>query len=199
MTKNELKNGAIVKLKNGQYYFKMDDTLLQIYIIDSENVDLDCSDLFYNNFHIFLTYDFMPLDKYKNDLTYLGDDEWSIIAVYNDVKNANGYSNQAVANVIRKGYKSIDEYKIHFLTKQEEEVIKSIDSSIWKYIARDKDGNLFLYRYEPKKDDYIWYIDHADDTNDTSEFRAFNHMFKFIFWDDSKPYNIKSLQKQKQG
>ena len=63
----------------------------------------------------------------------------------------------------------------------------------WKWIARDSygshGGNLFAYSAKPYKDYYT-----KDWRGSFSEwFSVDNHLFQFIQWDESEPYNIQKL------
>ena len=194
MKKSEIKNGAIVKLKNGGYYLKVDKTLLEVYIVKKSDVEGGPTDLYFDNFCIFLTPQYMPLDKYENNLTYKTDNDWSIIAVNNNTDNSRGYCNQVIAKVIKNGFKAIDNCELSLLTKQEKVIINSIDNSIWKYIARDENGHLYLYLSKPKKYDDMW--DSKGDTN-VSDFWAFDRMFRFISWNDPEPFEVAKLQSEK--
>ncbi len=57
----------------------------------------------------------------------------------------------------------------------------------YKYIARDYYGALYIYENKPKKDDVVWNGSSFDSLN------MFQHLFQFIKWEDSEPYNIKEL------
>ena len=58
----------------------------------------------------------------------------------------------------------------------------------YKWIARDKDGLIFLYAKKPSKCEYSWggckYI-----------LLPLEHLFQFIQWEDEEPYSIEDLLK----
>ena len=68
-----------------------------------------------------------------------------------------------------------------------ERAILSAVYPTYKYIARDEDGGLCLFKIEPKKYETMWkallYYD----------FSAFNHLFKFVSWNDKNPRLISAL------
>ena len=74
------------------------------------------------------------------------------------------------------------------ITKQEKVILSSLKSE-WKYIARDEDGHLYIYKVKPIKIDGQYCCDMYTDYCD---FSAFNHLFKFISWDDN-PHSINIL------
>ena len=58
----------------------------------------------------------------------------------------------------------------------------------YEWIARDIDGHLYIYASKPKKGLTIWV--------DTGlPMVSFDHLFRFIKWEDEEPYSIKELLK----
>jgi len=78
------------------------------------------------------------------------------------------------------------------LTNDEIAILRNIDKRyIW--IARDKNGILYIYDSVPeKRGNYKWSRDtlHVDILSNLS---LFSHMFNFIKWTDDEPYNINDL------
>ena len=78
------------------------------------------------------------------------------------------------------------------LTSDEVAILRNIDKRyIW--IARDKNGILYIYDSVPeKRGNYKWSRDtlHVDILSNLS---LFSHMFNFIQWTDSEPYVIDDL------
>lgn len=71
-----------------------------------------------------------------------------------------------------------------------ERTILSAVYPAYKYIARDKDGELCIYKVEPMRiDEQYCCYKHTD----YLDFKAFNHLFKFISWDDIGPRLISAL------
>ena len=73
------------------------------------------------------------------------------------------------------------------MTEQEKVILQSIDPQ-FKYIARDKNGFLYLYYDEPKKEEKSWYPE-----SDYSDLCAFNHLFKNVSWEDEEATLIQDL------
>ena len=71
------------------------------------------------------------------------------------------------------------------LTEDEKVILKNIPKK-YKYIARDKNGLIFLHSKKPSKYDYSWigYNDIAF---------PYYHLFQFIKWEDDEPYLIEEL------
>ena len=75
------------------------------------------------------------------------------------------------------------------LTVLEEEVLKRIDPS-FKYIARDKGGELFVYYQKPKKGRDMWR------SNNHYERIPLTDLFDWITFDDAEPWRIDDLVKR---
>ena len=73
-----------------------------------------------------------------------------------------------------------------------ERTILSAVYPTYKYIARDENGDLCLFKIKPEKYELMW---KALGNYDIlyCDFSAFNHLFKFVSWDDEKPHQILSL------
>lgn len=69
---------------------------------------------------------------------------------------------------------------------EEERIILSAIKHKYKWIARDDDNGLYVYKDKPSREDGFWY-------GGATGFNSFNHMFKFIKMDDEEPYNIGGL------
>lgn len=78
------------------------------------------------------------------------------------------------------------------ITEQEKEFLKMI-STEFKYIARNEDGSLYLYRKKPIKGSYMWF------EIQQSFFSWLNkNMFKGIRWEDDEPFCIDDHVKRKE-
>ena len=75
------------------------------------------------------------------------------------------------------------------LTKNEKKILKLIPKK-YKYIVRDKTGELFCYECEPKRHDTVWMPTNGSNCGDLCVFRDY---FQFIKWSDEEPYSIKEL------
>lgn len=76
------------------------------------------------------------------------------------------------------------------LTEDEKAILRNLDKG-WKWIARDKNGELYVYTDKPYKDEWIWKTG-----GEGSNLGIFKHLFKLIKWKDEEPYNIDELLKQ---
>lgn len=63
----------------------------------------------------------------------------------------------------------------------------------FKYIARDSDGELYVYDGKPSKHNESWF----DDSVESGSMGAFSDYFTFISWEDEEPYYIPNLFKLK--
>ena len=76
------------------------------------------------------------------------------------------------------------------LSDAERVILENIDKE-FKWISRDKDRSLYISREKPSKDYEIW------QDGDSEPFVSYNHLFQFIKWEDTEPYNIEELLKGK--
>lgn len=89
-----------------------------------------------------------------------------------------------------------EEYKQPIKLTEDEKVILRNLPKKYEYIARDYNGSLYLYTKKPQKivDTDYW----GTIVNSTSKiFNIYKHLFKFIKWGDTEPYNIEELLKEK--
>ena len=78
------------------------------------------------------------------------------------------------------------------LTEEERIILKNIDNK-WKYIARDDQGDLFLFTEKPHKTIPLGW---GYKTGKSTFFTMFNHLFQFIKRKDKEPYSIEKLLKK---
>ena len=71
-------------------------------------------------------------------------------------------------------------------TDTEKIIAKSIDRE-YEWLARDSDGNLYIYERKPRKDECSWYSDDYDCLF------YFNHLFSAIKWEDEEPTRISDI------
>lgn len=84
----------------------------------------------------------------------------------------------------------LEEYKEPVkLTIAEKCILENLKGN-FEWIVRDENGVLYLCEEKPKKHygDKVW----VDGFN-YHIIRIFEHLFKFIKWEDEEPYNIKEL------
>lgn len=79
------------------------------------------------------------------------------------------------------------------LTKKEYELLKDAYQNRYLWIARDKNGLLFVFKYaiKPRKDNHIWR--RAEITDPLSCIHIDEIFCSFIKWDDDEPYEIAKL------
>lgn len=75
------------------------------------------------------------------------------------------------------------------LSEAERIILENIDKE-YKWIARDKFGDLYVYDVKPEKEDTDWCW-----ANKVWVLTGVKHLFQFITWEDEQPYNIEELLK----
>lgn len=73
------------------------------------------------------------------------------------------------------------------LSEAEKVILENIDTK-YGWIARDEEGELYVYQNKPAKSAYDW-----REWEGEIEISVFNHLFQFIKWEDEEPYNIQEL------
>jgi hypothetical protein len=83
------------------------------------------------------------------------------------------------------------ERKINTQLSEDEKVILKNISEEWKWIARDEDGEIWIYKDKPVKGikSKMW----RNISSCDSKINLFNHLFQFIKWEDEEPYLISNL------
>ena len=76
------------------------------------------------------------------------------------------------------------------LTDDEKVILKNLPKR-YEWIARDKNGRLYLYPEKPLKIEDWWQSEGSK-----LNFSMFNDLFQFIKWEDEDSYNIDELLKQ---
>ena len=103
------------------------------------------------------------------------------------------YSNDFIDFDIMKVYKDYTCKELLWERKEKKLVISEDEKAIlrnvpkhYEWIARDIDGHLYIYASKPKKGLTIWL--------DTGlPMVSFDHLFRFIKWEDNEPYLIEDL------
>ena len=72
------------------------------------------------------------------------------------------------------------------LNEDEKAILKVLLKEKYKWIARDKNGCLYVYASKPEKGQAIWY-------GCGQPMIPFYHLFQFIKWEDEEPYSIEEL------
>lgn len=115
---------------------------------------------------------FIAFDSYRKDLTIIGGEvEFDIMKVYKD------YTCKELLWE-RKEKKLV-------ISEDEKAILRNLPK-YYKWIARDIDGRLYIYASKPKKRLTMW-------ESMGSPMILFDHIFKFIKWEDDEPYSIEEL------
>lgn len=91
-----------------------------------------------------------------------------------------------------------EEYKEVELTDDEKIILKNMGEE-YKYITRDKDGNLYIFRNNKPKWSDILHAWRPRNDNECISFSEYNHLFTFVQWTDKEPYKIKELLRNSSG
>lgn len=78
------------------------------------------------------------------------------------------------------------------LTDDEKAILRNVNS-VFTRIARDRNGDIYIYEKKPFKNTKI---DAWCDGGSYIKFVAFKHLFQFVKWEDEEPYNIEELLKE---
>ena len=78
------------------------------------------------------------------------------------------------------------------LTEDEKTILRNLPKK-YKWIAREYDGELYVYENKPVKMRYEWNRGVAGSSY--NNLSLFQHLFQFIKWEDEEPYNIEELLK----
>lgn len=70
------------------------------------------------------------------------------------------------------------------LTELEKNILNNLNKE-YRFIARDQNGKLFVYKTLPYKEHTTWSGDYSE--------LPFSKLFKFITWDNPCPYVIENL------
>lgn len=73
------------------------------------------------------------------------------------------------------------------LSEAEYHILKNANAQ-WKLIARDEDGDLFIYNEKPYKSTSYW-----EYTSKYTELGIYIHLFPFVKWEDDEPWEITKL------
>ena len=65
---------------------------------------------------------------------------------------------------------------------------KVIEKYLYKYIARDKDGDLYAYKEPPIRRTSRWVPANTDDFSSFIEITYLSALYPYVKWEDDKPY-----------
>lgn len=138
------------------------------------------------------------VDWYKEELIKMAN-KHSYVYVSNEKVEGCGGSEQFIKFIRNEASRGFiewlyEEHKVG-LSTLEYEVLKYFYREGCRYIARDKDNELFLYKNSPIKSVDQWIIDRAGSWNFTA-LRPFGNLFSFVRWEDEKPTSICEILKK---
>ena len=132
-----------------------------------------------------------------NKMQNMSDEEFAGVLDVRDIICQNTYTYSDCVNN-RKDCKNCvlnwlkAEHKEKITLSEAERIILGNTSKIYEWIARDKCGALHLFTQKPYKDNLNrWAIN----SGCLERLNIFNHLFKFIKWEDKEAYNIEELLK----
>ncbi len=171
-TKADIKDGMVIESRDGILCVKIKELLLQRGWCKS-------------------------FSKYSNNLYFEEDRECDIIAVY----EADMGKVYCLEDMLKK------ENLIPIWKREKETIITEAErfilenrNHLYKWIARDKDGEIKLFEKKPFKiEDAIedaWVCKNISPSHSSyCSLECFMHLFPFIKWEDEEPYNIDELLK----
>ena len=108
------------------------------------------------------------------------------------------FMNKSHINANCYWFQVIEEYKEVELTDDEKIILKNKGEE-YKYITRDKDGNLYIFRNNKPEWSDILHAWRPRNDNECISFSEYNHLFTFVQWTDKEPYKIKELLRNSSG
>ena len=161
-----LKVGRVVETRDGEMGFLLEDRILY-----SEGWD--------------------ELRRFDEDLKHEFDKDADIMTVYN-CPITNGYA-WHFGSEVKMFLDTIwrrKEAKVFEILDVENVMLSNLNDS-FKYIARNHNGTLNIYKTKPTKQKVCWVsIDYTD-------FSEYAHLFKYVEWKDAEPTLIEDLIKMK--
>ena len=135
----------------------------------------------------------LRIEKIKEEiLNYDTSDDflecWLHQITTNSYDNKNSCSNSTCSECLRLSLMNLlEEYKKPVkLSKFEYEYLKFAKENEYNFIARDKNGTLFLYAGKPFKCENVWsYLGNV--------LIVFIELFEFVKWEDEEPYSIDEI------
>ena len=163
MKKSDLRNGMVVEMRNKLRLLVIDDKLLGQHIS-------------------------IKLKDYKDELRFELCDKYGGITLENlDIMKVYPVI-YALKEVDRSRIPLWERKEPPRLTNDEIAILRNIDKE-YKWIARDGDGGLCIYKDQPvKQGNPAWGC-----RTSYADLSLFSNMFNFIQWTDSEPYVIVGL------
>ena len=130
---------------------------------------------------------YFAFNDYNNDLTLKQGAEFDIVKVQRP--------NEADQLIVREWInapviwerKEKEKEKVPLLSEAEYYILKNLNTK-WKWIARDEDGRLFLYKNKPDRETSRWIDDYK-----MFALNIYNHLLPCVQWEDDEPWKITKL------
>lgn len=78
------------------------------------------------------------------------------------------------------------------ISADEKTILRNLPEE-FKYIARDSNTDIFIYKTKPTKKLSAWV---NTITSNTAPLNLYAHLFQFVKWEDDEPYSIEELLKE---
>lgn len=139
---------------------------------------------------------FDDIDNYTNDLRFVSDIKGAMDRL--DVMRVFTISEFAPINVLvtneRRFLVEVWHREELLITQDEKAILKAIiEVEKYKYITRDKDGELDLFYLEPVKKNDLWCVGSKITEDSPYSLDLFRHKFKFVKWEDEEPWLISDV------
>lgn len=76
------------------------------------------------------------------------------------------------------------------LSEVEKIILENLEPK-FKYIARDRNGFLWIYSHCPKRVEEYGFWEIVSFSTSSKNFSFYQHLFKSIKWEDEKPYKFR--------
>lgn len=128
---------------------------------------------------------YFAFDDYNSDLTLKQSAEFDIVKVQRPNEAYQLVAREWIGVPVIWERKEKDE--VSLLSEAEYHILKNV-RPYYKYITRDKEGDLYLWEDEPTKLHSYW----ANELRDIN-LNVYRHLFSHIEWEDEKPEKIAKL------
>lgn len=136
-----------------------------------------------------------------------GLDAWNVMSNYTDNLNNTQFRHLDIVKVYEDTRKynlnTIFEYQYLKLiwqrlklSEREIEILKALDVIGYKYIARDRDSNIFAYYSKRIKVFKFWLFNNTVYPDEIQSSKLKRDLFSFVDWKDKEPISIKRLLEQ---
>lgn len=136
------------------------------------------------------------VDKYKDELIKMTEESDIVQVSYGN--NVIPYSSEGNGLFCSKRatdcfIKWLYEECTFELSTLELELLRYFYRDGYRYIARDKDNELFLYKSSPLKSDDSWVMMRSEPYDNFQTLKHFENLFSFVRWEDTQPIPIQDI------